>query len=473
MKSRLKKIYTILIGGMVLSSKGYISHAVQSEASTKIATVQEESANNAMPLTQQVASLQDQMQELKQREEMRIGGLTFSAKNIDLFNLDLLSVVNHLMNVEQIKFERAQNNRDYWDAILSTYRNAKEELAPEDLKDVMTIFYKKIQECFEKEKNRPYLEELQATPLDFALLKNDRESIERLTRELSEGRPFPNIYSLAKSYRFMELSQDMYGSECQAGLVTIRSMSETIPLTSIAQLCGLERNRPTAKTAVILVTGGGDKTWDYNMKLKEYQLIRPLFDIVITAGNGVTDLNHEGMDRLAHLVQTVKNKDLSKGHQLDFALVYILKHGKKGFSVCHPKDIIDEVKKLDFGRAKEAVYLLNSCYSGQYHEVWDPRDLGRSKNKNISLITTSSKDECSLVSGFSPEAFATFFAASSDRNSKNELNVNNKLNTENLVAFYATKYKHSVPHFSGYYKGNYYKRKPVSQLCSRVRRQTM
>ncbi|HJD61946.1 MAG TPA: hypothetical protein LFV90_07560 [Rickettsia endosymbiont of Columbicola hoogstraali] len=85
--------------------------------------------------------------------------------------------------------------------------------------------------------------------------------------------------------------------------------------------------------------------------------------------------------------------------------------------------------------AKETVYLIRSCYSGQYHKAWEE------SSKNAILFTTASENKPSSVASFNCEKFSEFFA-------------NQQVDTKALVEFLSN-YDGSTPHISGNYKGKF------------------
>ena len=184
---------------------------------------------------------------------------------------------------------------------------------------------------------------------------------------------FSDIYELAKSCRFLRLSElqiDDIRTTINGSEISLTDY-ETLPFT-IAQ-----KNVPP-KTAFINISWGGEKTWDYNYEKYQFtDTAKRLFDQVITIGTGANHLslfsdklileyNLTTEDRL-QLIQSI-NLGLQQLPKNIFTVICFSAHGSEDdLKLTHileslPDDLNDE-----------SIVIINSCYAGRYADMWNKK----------------------------------------------------------------------------------------------------
>lgn len=346
------------------------------------------------------------------------GKLNFNNISRDIFNLNLQDLITQLKDIDKIDFTEAdKTNKNYMDILVNIFNEAKVDSrlpGNEEIEVLLPIFIKKLKELTQDSEKLEKLKKLGATDLDVAFINNDSEVIKKIINNNEET----NIYDLAKKFRFLDFAMNQNNFDYT---LTLKIDEKDIYLPLLFNNIFVETTNVNKKNLAFIIQDEGHKTWDYNYSGYEYKNLRPLFNQLITYGTGSKYLFPKHISEV--LQEQAEN---IQKQNLDFAFVVIKFHDSKEGG--HLRKVISEFPD---NLAKETLYVIRSCYSGQYHEIW------KKENKSAVLITTASKDETSLITSFNCMKLNDFF-------------VKNDMSIEKFIEFFS-EYYGSTPYISGKY----------------------
>jgi hypothetical protein len=201
----------------------------------------------------------------------------------------------------------------------------------------------------------------------------------------------------------------------------------------------IRKNNKQFKRLGLLIEDHGYKTWNYNDVYFQYQHLEDLFDFIMMYGDSAHSINPSGLSSmLTQLDWIFKQLQQTAKLDLDFMMIKISLHDRKDEGLL--KALITHFPD---GLAKEVLYIIDGCYSGQYHQNWE--------NK-ACLITTSGASEASFpITTSQVEELPNYFP-------------NRQANIEGFIKFYA-QYEGSTPHISGLFQEKQLKEQPVKQVA--------
>lgn len=359
------------------------------------------------------------------------GKLNFDSHNTDIFNLNLQSLITQLKNIKKVEFAKTSKaNNSYIDIIRCIIDQAitdSHDPENEEITALLPIAIKTIKKLADSSEGVKELKRLETTDLDIAFIEGDFESVKNLTSNNIETK----VYNLANKLRFMNFAMNQDNFKYN---LTLKINEKDIPLHSLFSNIFTEITSIDKNNLAFIIQDDGGETWNYNSCNYEYNNLRPLFDQLITYGTGSKYLFSDQISET--LQKEVKN---IRDQKLDFVFVMIHSHDSK-----EEGKLQKVISEFPDDLAKETVYLIKSCYSGQYHKAWEE------SSKNAILFTTASENESSLVTSFNCEKFSEFFA-------------NQQVDTKTLVEFLSN-YDGSTPHISGNYKGEFIQYMPVKDF---------
>ena len=305
----------------------------------------------------------------------------------------------------------------------------------EEITALMPIFYKKMRELFGDETKKEHLKNLGATNLDFAFLSNNLYFVNDPTIN-HEDKSTLNIYEIANNLRFFDIWKKAYNiidyNPHEYTHICFNS-GEKIPLPEDQPL-SIEKNIiGYPKTLAMIFQGSGERSWNYKHANYEHRYT-DLFDLLVSYGDGA---HHIILDCLENLFNQDKVKIL-KEIDLDFAYIRIHMHDNKEGRLqkvieCLPDDL-----------AKETLYFIQTCHSGQYHKHW---------NKNGYLITSAGENQSSYFTDYKVEKLQNYFEGPPNLNG--------------FIKFFNDSYKSSTPHISGNINGNVIKNTPINEYVTK------
>lgn len=192
-----------------------------------------------------------------------------------------------------------------------------------------------------------------------------------------------------------------------------------------------------ANNLFINIACGGGATWDYNKAGYFSKCIESSFATTIHLGNGTqyitpscisTIFNHDKMNSLLE-------------QNLDFALVIVDSHDSK-----ESKSFSSVLSSLTTKLAKSTVVLIDSCYSGQYHDEFVIEN-------GVFLISASTDDQTSCGADRVSE-FSKYFSAQPD--------------LFGILKYCIENYTQSTPCFSGKIGGKTFKSVPIKELLEEL-----
>jgi len=237
---------------------------------------------------------------------------------------------------------------------------------------------------------------------------------------------------LAKIYRFADIAHHINPSfNLFETDITIASVP--VNLGSLNYQAFEYYSAGAQHNALIRIQDAGDKTWNYNHTAFWNKHIKNFFDTSILFGNGsryLLDTEILGFFSTKKLSQlTIQN--------LDFVLVIINMHDSEESGKL--SSVFGKLPKL----AKETLYIVESCYSGKYHQTLP---------SGCHLITSSGAKESSFTWDFNKISNLGKYMSKSVPD------------LTSFLQFYASEYTNSTPHFSGVFAGKTIKQTPVKNI---------
>ena len=358
------------------------------------------------------------------------GTLSIKGLKTEIFYLTIYDILSHFDDIDQVTFAPAkETNNSYFDIVKQAYLEAS--ISPKERdKFLIKDFHARIKELFSDRTPKiiDKLKELGATNVDFALINHDRVTLARMAFENTET----DIYQLAKIYRFADIAHHINPSfNLFETDITIASVPVSLGSLNYQ---AFEYYRAGAQhNALINIQDAGDKTWNYNHTAFWNKHIKNFFHTSILFGNGsIYILDTE----ILSIFSTKKLSQLTT-QNLDFVLVIINMHDS------------EESGKLSsvFGKlpqlAKETLYIVQSCYSGKYHQTLP---------SGCHLITSSGAKESSLTWDYNKISNLGKYMSESGPD------------LTSFLQFYASEYTNSTPHFSGVFAGKTIKQTPVKNI---------
>lgn len=344
------------------------------------------------------------------------GTLSTKGLKTEIFYLTIYDILGHFDVIDQVTFTPAEEtNNSYFDVVKQAYLEASISDKERD-KFLIKDFHERIKELFSDRTPKiiDKLKELGATDVDFALINHDKVVLEKIAFENTET----DIYQLAKIYRFVDIAAHINPSFKPFEIhITIGHTPITLGSLNY-QAFEYDSGAMVQHNAFINIQDAGNKTWNYNHAAFWNKNIKNFFDTSILFGNASKYLLDEEVFSFFHTKEisqlTTKN--------LNFVLVIINMHDS------------EESGKLSsvFGKfpqlAKETLYVVQSCYSGKYHQTLP---------NGCHLITSSGAEESSLTWDFDKVSNLAKYMS------------NSGLDLATFLQFYASEYTKSTPYFSG------------------------
>ncbi len=308
---------------------------------------------------------------------------------------------------------------------INSLRNKYEEVV---LRADINSFHDSLKEVFNSEENKAKLLELGASELDLAFINNDLER----AADIMASNPPTTPYELAKQTRFLANSKD-FKCILDNKEILVQGLNH---LVFVYNADGIDAE--STKTLLIdMIDDGieGDRlAWSYDDSASSHKNQASYFDKVFAYGSGNHDLSLKAM------IGLLKHENISRATQ-DLAVVRLRLHGSEKRMEAL-KEFIDAAKSL----ANDTLYILESCYSGQYHELWDV-----SKGCLITSASFTNPESSNGLDSKNGQHFAHCLKEG-------------KPSIESFLKFYA-QYKLSTPCFSGVFKGQEFYGTPIKEVC--------
>jgi len=261
------------------------------------------------------------------------------------------------------------------DVVCLVYRLAAKEANPDDthIFACMDAFRKSLIKLVNDGTNSSKLFELGIKGADIALLSNSVFNVRELAKQCGDKNP----YELAKGLRFMQIAQDIYGDDFVGKGITVSHLGDDIPLDSlIDSKLYTKKAKDKVKTAVLLIEDDGEAAWDYNNSAYDYDKLSKCFDMSMVFGSSSHDIDIFNVGEMFSVgIYAAETRKLN----LDLLVVKLNLHDSKEFGM-----LSRAVKMFPSDLAKETIYVIDTCYSGKYHEGWE---------KDAWLISTSSASQ--------------------------------------------------------------------------------
>lgn len=363
------------------------------------------------------------------------GKLTIKKASTDIYKLTIYDISKHLKNIQEIEFELSEAGNDYFDVVMDVYREASSSSDEADV--LMTgLVRKELIKLFTSSdtSTKDKLTSLGASDIDFALLSNNDPKIKEWALASIETNP----YILAKQTRFLDIAKENTSFNPYSICVSVGD--ESIPLGQLKYTAfkyspqSLVESSPS--TLFINVQSVGNKAWNYTRPNEWLKYIKPFFSTTMLCGDGVTYLLAKDILNFLNF----SKKQLST-ESIGFAFVRINMHDSLDTVSLGP--IIDKFPSF----AKETLYVVSSCYSGQYHKVWS-KDVGH-------LLTTSGDNESS-------------YTTNSDKVKFLDKYIKDQPDTLSLLRFFGSEYVDSTPHLTGLVSGKPYQYKPLKDALKEI-----
>ncbi|MBA2629384.1 MAG: hypothetical protein H0U78_05050 [Rickettsiaceae bacterium] len=304
------------------------------------------------------------------------GKLKIKGKDADISSLTIFDIINHLKDLSSVGFTNAEETgKDYMDVLCSVYRLAAKEMGPEDthILACLDIFRKSLIRLVNDGASTSKLFELGIKGSDIALLSNSPFNVRELAKSCGDKNP----YELAKELRFMQIAKDTYGDDFVGNNITVSHLGHEIPLDELIEnKLYTKKAKDKVETAILLVEGDGETAWDYNNSAYDYAKLSKCFDMSMVLGSSSHDIDMSSVgERFSVGTYAADVRKLN----LDLLVIKFNLHDSKEFAT-----LGRAVKMFPDDLAKETVYIIDTCYSGQYHVGWE---------KDAWLISTSSASQ--------------------------------------------------------------------------------
>ena len=137
-----------------------------------------------------------------------------------------------------------------------------------------------------------------------------------------------------------------------------------------------KKAKDKVETAVLLIEDDGETAWDYNNSAYDYGKLSKCFDMNMVLGSSSHDID---ISNVCEMFSVGAYAAEVRKLNLNVLVVKFNFHDSKEFGM-----LSKAVKMFPDNLAKETIYIIDTCYSGKYHDGWE---------KDAWLISTSSASQ--------------------------------------------------------------------------------